>query len=359
MDSLQPLHDGAERLLRSLDGTIPAEYVDRVRTTIRDAIPRLVEQHRQNGIPTHQLLRDMFTGSFPEIDAKDRYYLTLVLRDVGGRILDIMNREKPIRSIVGDLGRETAAALEKVDEIGKGISIFGSARTKPGDEDYNNTRELARELTMLLHTPIWTGAGPGQMEAALAGAVEANGRIGGIKIDLPNSFEQDVCELLGKSGYTLHKRFSGRKIGLLYAATRERLSEKTGIIVTPGGVGTLDETFEEWVLLQTKKTGSKWRSPFIIANYGGYYDDLLQWLRTKVIDKGYVSDKELDLVCVCRSNREILDEFADFYNIPGEGRTYTQRVSRFDGKQHDLFQDIPSTSVYGRRGISWLTPMEQ
>ncbi|MEK7218144.1 MAG: LOG family protein [Patescibacteria group bacterium] len=347
MGDIETLACKAERALASLDGAVFKGYEDRVRRELAAVLPELARRHGENGQPTHRILRAVTEDRFEGVqDPGVRHYLQLVLGDVCGRVLDDLDPGAKPRRIVEGLPAEVRAAMEKVDSIGKGISIFGSARTQPGDEDYELTRELARELSLMLRSPIWTGAGPGQMEAALAGAVEAKGTIGGIKINLPDGFEQDVCALLGPDRYTRHHFFSGRKIGLLYAATREQFEERTGLIVAPGGIGTLDETMEQWVLMQTGKLGSKWAAPFVIANYKGYYTGLLEWMKDKMVRRGYIDPAELELACVCTSNREILEEYADFYGIPEEERRFRARVPKYPQGQGDLFPDHHGCGFY-------------
>ncbi|PYQ53285.1 MAG: TIGR00730 family Rossman fold protein, partial [Acidobacteria bacterium] len=66
----------------------------------------------------------------------------------------------------------------------KGVAIFGSARSAPGSPDYQRAEEMGRVLAKAGYAVI-TGGGPGDMEAANKGALEAGGESVGLAIELP------------------------------------------------------------------------------------------------------------------------------------------------------------------------------
>ena len=74
------------------------------------------------------------------------------------------------------------------------VTIFGSARAKPGTIAYLETKRLANALSEL-GCDILTGGGPGLMQAANEGAASVSGpsRSVGIRVELP--FEQDSTPL--------------------------------------------------------------------------------------------------------------------------------------------------------------------
>src|ERR1700742_2854453 len=82
---------------------------------------------------------------------------------------------------------EFVQGFETLAKIGPCISIFGSARTKPGHKYYELAVEVAKRLAEE-GFGIITGGGPGIMEAANKGATMAQGHSVGLNIDLP--FEQ-------------------------------------------------------------------------------------------------------------------------------------------------------------------------
>lgn len=134
------------------------------------------------------------------------------------------------------------------------IVFFGSARiTEDGPlrEYYAGARELARLVTQwseALPSPahrylVCTGGGPGIMEAANRGALDAGGRSIGLNIGLPH--EQRPNPFISPGLSFEFRYFFMRKLWFAYVAR--------AIIVFPGGFGTLDELFEFLTLSQTGK----------------------------------------------------------------------------------------------------------
>ena len=130
--------------------------------------------------------------------------------------------------------------FRKLHFVGPCITIFGSARYKPGHEHYEKAREMGARVSNLGFT-VLTGGGPGIMQAANQGAMEAKGKSVGINIELP--FEQDGNPYLNV------------RVDIKYFFVRKVLLFKYsfGFIVFPGGFGTLDELFEALTLIQTQK----------------------------------------------------------------------------------------------------------
>jgi uncharacterized protein (TIGR00730 family) len=164
-------------------------------------------------------------------------------------------------------------------ELGPAVSVFGSARTAPGSPFYELATQVARRLVEAGYAVI-TGGGPGAMEAANKGALEAGGASVGLGIELP--FEQGLNEYVNL-GVNFRYFFARKTMFVKYAQ---------GFIVLPGGFGTLDELFEAVTLVQTQKVTS---FPIVLLGRD-YWSGLLDWLRRAALEAGTVSPKDIDLL---------------------------------------------------------------
>jgi uncharacterized protein (TIGR00730 family) len=176
---------------------------------------------------------------------------------------------------------ELIEGFDTLAGVDKGVSIFGSARTGPGDAQYEAAQETARLLAEAGFAII-TGAGPGIMEAANKGAREGNGRSIGCNIELP--FEQ------GSNPYV------DTVIEFRYFFIRKLMFVKysSAFIIFPGGFGTLDEAFEALTLIQT---GKIYQFPVILFGRH-YWAGLLRWLKSRVLVERKISPGDLDLLLV-------------------------------------------------------------
>ncbi|WP_093799201.1 TIGR00730 family Rossman fold protein [Streptomyces sp. Wb2n-11] len=172
-------------------------------------------------------------------------------------------------------------------ELPAAISVFGSARTRPGMPDYEAGVELGRALAEAGFAVI-TGGGPGAMEAANKGARDAKGISVGLGIELP--FEQGINPHVD-IGVNFRYFFVRKIMFVKYAH---------GFVVLPGGLGTLDELFEALTLVQTRKV-----TRFPIVLFGtAYWGGLVDWLRDTVIAQGKASERDLLLFHVTDSVEE-------------------------------------------------------
>jgi len=169
------------------------------------------------------------------------------------------------------------------------VSIFGSARTKPGDPVYEQTVTVARELAKAGYNII-TGGGPGVMEAANKGALEGGALSIGLNIELP--FEQEPNE------------FSDVKLSFRYFFVRKVMFVKYAMayIVMPGGFGTLDEVFEAITLIQTRRL-----KPFPVLLMGSdYWKGLLEWINAQLLAQGRVSPEDMDIFRLVDEAKEVV-----------------------------------------------------
>tara|TARA_R110000868_G_scaffold189695_2_gene433011 strand:+ start:56927 stop:58012 length:1086 start_codon:yes stop_codon:yes gene_type:complete len=179
------------------------------------------------------------------------------------------------------------------------ISIFGSARTQPDNPDYIMCKEFAHKLVEEFGYDIITGAGPGIMQAGNEGAgVDA---AIGLNISLP--FEQDANPYLKDERLITFYYFLIRKLAFV--------READGIVLCPGGFGTLDEGFEALTLIQT---GRATPVPVVMLEHeGGTFWGKTLELMQHLVDQGTVSEQDLDLVYYTTNIDDAIDYINDFY----------------------------------------------
>lgn len=175
--------------------------------------------------------------------------------------------------------RELESGFRKLESIGPAVSIFGSARTNEGDPAY----ELARRTASMLGAAgfaVITGGGPGIMEAANRGAVEAGVRSVGLNIELP--FEQETNRYVDLA-LRFHYFFTRKVMFVRYASA---------FIVFPGGFGTLNELFEALTLIQTDKI----RHFPVVLIERSYWEGLVDWTRERLLAEAKIAPEDLELM---------------------------------------------------------------
>ena len=195
---------------------------------------------------------------------------------------------------------EFTEGFEELASVGPAVSIFGSARTKPDDPYYKLAEQTASGLVNAGFAVI-TGGGGGIMEAANKGAAGANGQSIGLNIELP--MEQTPNEY---QNISLNFRyFFVRKVMFLKYAH--------GFIVFPGGYGTMDEFFESLVLIQTLKQAT---FPVILMG-NGYWEGLVKWIKTKMLDEHkYITPEDLDVFTMADDVKTAVKIIKDFKESP-------------------------------------------
>lgn len=189
------------------------------------------------------------------------------------------------------LFRIMAEIVDGFDTLGerpKCVSIFGSARTQPDHPLYKETERLSALLVKSGYGVI-TGGGPGLMEAANKGAYKANGFSAGLHIELPeeqkpNKYLTTQCNF---------RYFFVRKLMFIKYAM--------AYVVMPGGMGTIDELSEAFVLAQTNRI-----KPFPIILYGSdFWGGFLDWIKEKMAPE-FLNEHELSLLTVLDTPEEIV-----------------------------------------------------
>lgn len=185
---------------------------------------------------------------------------------------------------------EFVDAFELMAQLGpKRVTIWGSARTRATARYYKITRQLAHRLAKEGYAVV-TGGGPGIMAAANRGAAEAGGDSIGLNILLP--FEQKP------------NRYANHHMDFHYFFSRRVMfvKESCGVVVMPGGLGTLDELFEALTLKQTQKIGNL---PIILFG-SDYWQGLLDWMRDTQLAAGAISPEDFDLFTLTDDINEVV-----------------------------------------------------
>lgn len=194
---------------------------------------------------------------------------------------------------------EFVDGFEALSKMGPCISIFGSARTQPGNKYYELAVEIAKRLAEE-GFGIITGGGPGIMEAANKGASIAGGKSVGLNIELP--FEQHANPFIDRDKSLNFDFFFVRKVMFV--------KYSQGFIMMPGGFGTMDEFFEVATLIQTGKFKE---SPMILVGTS-YWNGLLKWMReTMGEEEKNINLHDLDLLQVFDTADEVVNFLLDFY----------------------------------------------
>jgi uncharacterized protein (TIGR00730 family) len=191
-------------------------------------------------------------GKSDLVSLADEAAVRRVLADSVLGLWDVVNNLTRIRSSQRDRYR---------------VTIFGSARAKPGTFAYDETKRAAAALAEM-GCNIITGGGPGLMQAANEGAASTPGRVQsvGIRVDLP--FEQDVNAFVTEAFE--HRTF--------FTRLHQFVLTSDAFIVAPGGIGTVLEMLLIWQLLQV---GHLQGTPFILV--GKMWPGLIEWARQSML----------------------------------------------------------------------------
>jgi uncharacterized protein (TIGR00730 family) len=193
---------------------------------------------------------------------------------------------------------EFVNGFERMSKIGPCVSIFGSARTRPGHKYYDLAVDVAQKIVEHGYGVI-TGGGPGIMEAGNKGAHLGGGTSVGLNIDLP--FEQHDNPYIDSDKSLDFDYFFVRKVMFV--------KYSQGFVVMPGGFGTLDELFEAITLIQTKKIDT---FPIILVG-SDFWGGIWEWVKTTMLEAGNISAADLNLVHLVDTPDEVIEILNNFY----------------------------------------------
>jgi uncharacterized protein (TIGR00730 family) len=174
-------------------------------------------------------------------------------------------------------------------ELGPAVTIFGSARTPADGAEYQTAESIATGLVKSGYAVI-TGGGPGIMEAANKGAVEAGGVSVGLGIELPR--EQGLNEFVDV-GLEFRYFFVRKTVFIKYSQA---------FVVLPGGFGTMDELFEALTLVETGKIT---RFPIVLVG-SSYWSGLLAWMKDTMLPRGNIGGNDLSLINIADDPDEVV-----------------------------------------------------
>jgi uncharacterized protein (TIGR00730 family) len=194
---------------------------------------------------------------------------------------------------------EFVEGFEELSQVGKAVSIFGSARTSPEDPNYIKAQETTRLLAEAGYAII-TGAGPGIMEAANKGAKEGGGLSIGLNIEIP--MEQQSNNYVEK--LLSFRYFFCRKVMFVKYAH--------AYVIFPGGFGTIDEFFESITLIQTQRAA---RFPVILVDHD-YWEGLVSWLRKTLLKTNKISQTDIEIFQIIDDPKEIVTAITQNKGIP-------------------------------------------
>ncbi len=190
-------------------------------------------------------------------------------------------------------------SFEVLSQLGPGVTVFGSARVRPGHPYYEAATELARGLAKH-NLAVITGGGPGMMEAANKGAALARGKSVGLNIELPREQKGN--------------RYTNVPIHFHYFFSRKVCFVKysIGFVFMPGGFGTLDEFFEVLTLIQTQRIPE---FPMILFG-ADHWRGLIRWMKEHLDDR-FISPEDMNLFKVTDDVGEAVALITDYLRRVG------------------------------------------
>ncbi len=191
---------------------------------------------------------------------------------------------------------EFVEGFQQLADLSPSVSIFGSARFKPDNPYYQHCEEISRLLSDSGFAVV-SGGGPGIMEAANKGAFSGKSASVGLNIKLPHEQSGNPYQDISLN----FKYFFARKVMFVKYAS--------AYVVMPGGFGTLDEMAEILTLVQTGKSK---RIPIILFGTK-FWQGLLHWFETSLVDAGTISATDMDLIQVTDDPQFVVDAIFDFY----------------------------------------------
>jgi len=191
---------------------------------------------------------------------------------------------------------EFVEATERLAAIRPAVTIFGSARIKPGSPYYELTENIARLLSDSGFSVI-SGGGPGIMEAANKGAYFGKSPSVGLNIQLPHEQSSNPYQDISQT----FRHFFARKYMFVRFAS--------AYVVMPGGFGTLDELMEALTLIQTGKAR---KIPLILV-CSDFWKGLIDWFKQRLVDEKMVDPEDIHLIQLIDEPAQVVEAIFKHY----------------------------------------------
>lgn len=156
------------------------------------------------------------------------------------------------------------------------ICLYGSGSRKTGEIYTNEVYKLGAEIAKRGHTLVFGGGNTGMMGACAKGVHDNNGKSIGIAPEWIGNFEP-LCEECNEFIY----------VDSMDERKKKFLENSDAFIISPGGIGTLDEFFEI-ITLKKLKQHSK---PIIVFNINHFYDTMIKMI-DEMGEKGFLYKQE-------------------------------------------------------------------
>ena len=187
---------------------------------------------------------------------------------------------------------EFRQGISMVEQYKKSVTFYGSTRMGETDPFYQKAKNLASRISKELGYAIFSGGGPGIMEAANRGAVEVDGKSVGLTIKLP---EKQNTNPYVKEEIPFYFFFT-RRVTMSYTAK--------ACLFFPGGFGTLDEFFEMVTLRQTGKIAEV---PLILVGTE-FWNPINKLIKELLVDKYHtLRDDEMQLYTITDDENAIME----------------------------------------------------
>ncbi|MBX4195440.1 TIGR00730 family Rossman fold protein [Candidatus Parcubacteria bacterium] len=195
------------------------------------------------------------------------------------------------RERIAEITKEFTEGFKFLEDYPKSVTFFGSSLMNQDNPYCVSARELSGRIAKELGYSVFTGGGPGIMEAANRGAFESGGTSLALTIKLPDP--QTINKYITKEVDPYY--FFVRKVCLSFSAE--------AFVFYPGGLGTLDEFFEIMTLIQTRKIVGV---PLICVG-SDYWKSLERFMQSELLSRGTILPEDLLLYHITDNHDEIID----------------------------------------------------